>query len=127
MCLCCRRGGCRSCSSWRASTLSCTTPPAILELAGIHDNRLALLVRPLRVLLSAAAMHEATLASACGLWTRAIAVGVMRRCMLQVALAPAGVNAVGHGGRHAARGTAAAEGEYDSSNFPKLPAAQGDT
>ncbi len=69
--------------------------PAILELAGIHDNRLALLVRPLRVLLSAAAMHEATLASACGLWTRAIAVGVMRRCMLQVALAPAGVNAVG--------------------------------
>ena len=69
--------------------------PAILELAGIHDNRLALLVRPRRVPFSSATMHETTLASACGLQTRASAVGVMRRCMLQVALAPAGVNAVG--------------------------------
>ena len=69
--------------------------PAILELAGIHDNRLALLVRLLRFSFSPATMHETTLASACGLQTRAIAVGVMRRCMLQVALAPAGVNAAG--------------------------------
>ena len=71
--------------------------PAILELAGIHDNRLALLVRPSIAPFSAAGVHEATSASACILLMHAPAasMGARSGSALQVALAPAGVNAAG--------------------------------